>query len=581
VRTLFSFFERFLRYRGTLLLGFLCIPMAQLADVALTVVVGDAITRMQTAPDTEFMRGMLLLFALFVVVHAIFRFAQRWLLVVVSRRVEIQLKRDLFDKLTSLPFSFHNQSRSGDVVSRLTSDVENIRMFLGPGLMYTAGAMVVVPITIVLLFSLNPALALTMTLPMVLMGTAMKLLTPRLHRHSLAVQESLADISHRAQENFSGIRIVKGYAREDQQAALFERTSRENMVNQVELGRARSVMNAAIHGANDLTFVSILIIGGLALIDRRLVDGDLFKFIDLTFKVFWPLIALGWIAGMYPRAVASAQRIMELLGRESDIEEPQQPRELERVDGRIDLEGVHFTYPEAATPALSGIDLAVPSGSTLAVVGPTGCGKSTLLNLLGRLHEPEGTIRLDGVPIRELSLSTLRAAFGYVPQDSFLFSESYEANIRFGADRALSDAEVEALIERACMTEEVAAFPDGVDQVIGERGVSLSGGQRQRTCIARALARNPRVLVLDDCLSAVDTETEKELVSNLRDVGEGRTVILAAHQLSTVRSAEQVLVLTVEGTPADLGTHDQLIERPGWYRDTWRQQQRLEELSGL
>jgi len=570
-----------MRFRGTLLLGFLCIPLAQLADVGLTVLVGDAITRLQTAPDMGFMRNMLLLFGVYVVVHAIFRFAQRWLLVVVSRRVEVQLKRDLFDKLASLPFSFHNESRSGDVVSRLTSDVENIRMFLGPGLMYTAGAMVVVPITIVLLFSLNPALALTMTLPMVLMGLAMKLLTPRLHRHSVAVQESLADISHRAQENFAGIRIVKGYAREAQQAALFERTSRENMVNQVELGRARSVMNAAVHGANDLTFVSILIIGGLALVDRRLADGDLFKFIDLTFKVFWPLIALGWIAGMYPRAVASAQRIVELLGRESDIRDPERPRELTQVEGRVDLEDVRFTYPGSEAPALTGIDLAVPAGSTLAVVGPTGCGKSTLLNLLGRLHEPQGTIRLDGIPIQELALSTLRGAFGYVPQDSFLFSEPYEANIRFGADRALSDSQVDDLIERTRMSEEVAAFPEGVNEVIGERGVSLSGGQRQRTCIARALARNPRILVLDDCLSAVDTETEKELVSNLRDAGQGRTVILAAHQLSTVSNAEQILVLSAKGAVADLGTHEHLIARPGWYRDTWRQQQRLEELSNL
>ena len=581
MKTLFSFFPRFLRYNRTLWFGFLCIPLAQGADVALTVIIGNAITRLKTASDTRFLAGVLGLFTLFAIAHAVFRFLQRWLLVVVSRRVEVGLKQDLFDKLSSLPFSFHNESRSGDVVSRLTSDVENIRMFLGPGLMYTTGALVVVPITIVLLFGLNGPLALTMILPMLLMGLAMKRFSPRLHKHSLAVQESLADISHRAQENFAGIRVVKGYAREDQQAALFKRTSEENMLNQVELGRARGLTNASVHAANDLTFVSILILGGLALVDRRLADGDLFKFIDLTFKVFWPLIALGWIAGMYPRAVASAQRVTELLARQSDIQDPEEPRKIDEIRGDVKLEGVHFTYPGADRPALDGIDVHVPAGTALGIVGPTGSGKSTLLNLLGRLYEADGEISLDDVPIRELALETLRGAFGYVPQDSFLFSEAYKDNIRFGADAPLSEDQVRELIDRARMTEEVAEFPDGIDQLIGERGVSLSGGQRQRTCIARALAKNPKVLIFDDCLSAVDTETEKELIANLGEAGSGRTVVFAAHRLSTVAQAEKILVLSANGTVADLGTHEELIGRDGWYRQTWRQQQRLEELSSL
>lgn len=576
---LLRFFKRFLRYRVSLLLGVACIPLAQLADVMITVLVGNALDRAEGASDAEWIRRVVLLMAAYAVGHSILRFYQRWLVVVVSRRVEVDLKRDLFKKLTSLPFAFHDKSRSGDVVSRLTSDVEAVRMVLGPGLMYTIGAVVIVPISLGILFTIQPSLTLAMILPMVGMGLAMKLLSGRLHHFSVAVQESLAGISHRAQENFGGIRVVKGYAREDQQARLFERSSAEARDNQVHLGRARGLTNAAVHGSFDLTFVVILLIGGLAAVDRTLPVGDLFKFIDLTIKVFWPLIAIGWILGMLPRAVASATRVDELMRETNPITDGDADVAPEDVRGGLSFDGVGFTYERGNEPALSGVTFDVGAGETVGVVGPTGSGKSTLLNLVGRLFEAdEGEIRLDGTPIRDLRLETLRGALGYVPQDSFLFSERYDDNIRFGADGELIDAEVDALIERVAMKDEVAEFTDGKATLVGERGVSLSGGQRQRTCIARALARDPRVLVLDDCLSAVDTETERDLLGSLRTAGEGRTVLVAAHRLSTVRSADRVVVLTPRGEVEAIGTHDELIARPGWYRDTWEQQQRTESL---
>lgn len=579
VAILLRFFKRFLRYRASLLLGVACIPLAQLADVLITVLVGNALDRADGATDAEWVRRVVLLMAAYAVGHSILRFYQRWLVVVVSRRVEVDLKRDLFKKLTSLPFAFHDRSRSGDVVSRLTSDVEAVRMVLGPGLMYTIGAVVIVPISLGILFTIQPSLALAMILPMIGMGLAMKLLSGRLHHYSVAVQESLAGISHRAQENFGGIRVVKGYAREDQQARLFERSSAEARDNQVHLGRARGLTNAAVHGSFDLTFVVILLIGGLAAVDRSLPIGDLFKFIDLTIKVFWPLIAIGWILGMLPRAVASATRVDELLRETNPIEDGDADVAPEDVRGALSFDGVGFTYERGNEPALSNVTFDVGEGETVGIVGPTGSGKSTLLNLIGRLFETEeGQIRLDGTPIRDLPLATLRGVLGYVPQDSFLFSERYDDNIRFGADGELSDEEVDALIERVSMEEEVAEFAGGKATLVGERGVSLSGGQRQRTCIARALARDPRVLVLDDCLSAVDTETERDLLGSLRTAGEGRTVVVAAHRLSTVRNADRVVVLTPQGEVEAIGSHDELIAREGWYRDTWEQQQRTESL---
>ena len=580
MRRLGRFVGRFLRHRTRLVAGILCVPVVAACDIKLTLLIGDALTRLRESDDTAFLRGLFFLLLVIAAFQGVFRYLQRWWIVGVSRRFEVELKQDLFDQLTKLSFRFHARSRSGDIVSRLTSDVENVRMLLGPGSMYVLGALVMVPGSFWVLYRLSPTVTLTMTLPLILVALTMKGLTPRLHRASTAVQESLAEISHRAQESFAGVRVVKGYGLAPREGERFRRVSETNRGHQNELASARGLTHSLINLSYDLAFLPVLFVGGLALIDRTLEVGDLFKFIDLGFKVFWPVIALGWMAGLYPRALASAERIDELLEERSEIVEPASPRPLADVRGALSLRGVGYTYAGAARPSLAGVTVDVPAGSVLGVVGPTGSGKSTLLNLLGRLYEAQGEIRLDGVPIRELPLSTLRGALAYVPQDSFLFSDTYRANIELGAPAPLSDERLAALIDQAGMSEEVAAFPDGTEQLIGERGVTLSGGQRQRTCIARALALDPRVLILDDALSAVDTETEAQLYSNLRRAGAGRTVVVAAHRLATVRHADHVLVLD-RGRVQAQGTHAELLQRSDWYRETWERQRMLEELEEL
>jgi ATP-binding cassette subfamily B protein len=580
VHALRKAFRRFLRHKPTLLAGLACIPLSSLGDIAITIVIGNALDRLRARSDAEFLQGIFWLLMLIALARGVFRFLQRWWLVSVSRYVEVGIKQDLFDKLAALPLSFHSASRSGDLVSRLTSDVENVRMFLGPGLMYTLGALVMVPVSLGYLVALDASLAAWMVVPLVVMGIGMKLLTPSLHRHSTAVQESLAEIGHRAQENFAGVRVVKGYGREPQQVARFDASSRANMGHQIALGRARGLTHAVTWGAKDLTFLPILLVGGWSMIDRALPAGDLFKFIDLTYKVFWPIIAVGWMAGVFPRAMVSAGRIEDLLATEPDIADPDEPLALEPVRGRLELREAGYRYAGAERHAVEGVSVDVPAGGVLGIVGPTGAGKSTLVNLLARLLEPQGEVLLDGVEVRRLSLSTLRGALGYVPQDSFLFSATWRENVSFGTEQELDDEALARLSRLVCMDEEVARFPDGFDQRIGERGVTLSGGQRQRTCIARAVARDPRVLVLDDALSAVDTETEAELVRNLRSAGHGRTVVLAAHRLSTVRHADRILVL-VDGRVEALGTHEELLARPGWYAETWAKQEAQEALAEL
>ena len=561
-------------------MGMLCIPIVTVFEIWLTVAIGNALTKLRAGDDATFLRGLFFLILVVAITQGLFRFFQRYLMVGVSRLFEVGLKQDLFDKLTRLSFNFHGRSRSGDIVSRLTADVESIRMLLGPGMMYVLSAVVLVPGSMIVLFMISPPVTVAMAIPLVLVAVVMRVLTPRLHRHSTAVQESLAEISHRAQESFAGIRVVKGYGLASHEGNGFTEVSERNRGHQVDLARARGWTESLIHLSFDLAFLPILFLGGWAIIDRSIAVGDLFKFIDLGFKVFWPVIAFGWIAGLYPRALASAERIDAVLDEVSEIEEAADPVPLPEVRGELSLRGVSYTYPDTPRPALADVTVHVPAGSTLGVVGPTGAGTSTLLNLLGRLYEAQGEIRLDNVPIRRLSLSTLRSALAYVPQDSFLFSDSYRENIAFGADEPLDDEELAVLIDRAGMTEEVADFAHGYDQLIGERGVTLSGGQRQRSCIARALARDPRVLILDDALSAVDTETEVRLLSSLRAAGRERTVVVAAHRLATVKHADQILALR-KGRVEAQGTHDELLERSDWYRRTWDRQRMQEELKEL
>ncbi|MEW6074500.1 MAG: ABC transporter ATP-binding protein [Planctomycetota bacterium] len=580
MKRLGGFARRFLVHRRRLALGILCIPLVTAGEIQITVLIGDALTRLRQGDDPAFLRGLFLLLLAVAAAQGLFRFLQRHLLVGVSRFFERDLKQDLFDKLVRLSFTFHGRSRTGDIVSRLTSDVENLRMLLGPGMMYVLSAVVLVPGSMIVLLRISPAMTLAMAVPLLLVAVTMKALTPRLHEHSTAVQESLAEIGHRAQESFAGIRVVKGYGLAEHENEGFAAISAANRGHQVALARARGWSQSLINLSYDLAFLPILFVGGWAMIDRSLAVGDLFKFIDLGFKVFWPVIAFGWIAGLYPRALASAERIEALLGETAEVAEDADPVALAAVRGELALRGVAFTYPGAPRPAVAGVTVDVPAETTLGVVGPTGAGKSTLLHLLGRLYEASGEIRLDGTPIRRLSLSTLRGALAYVPQDSFLFSDTYRENVAFGAEEPLDDPALAALIERAEMAAEVADFAGGYDQRIGERGVTLSGGQRQRTCIARALARDPRILILDDALSAVDTETEVRLLRSLREAGRKRTMVIAAHRLATVAHAEEILVLR-EGRVEAQGTHAELLERSDWYRRTWERQRMAKELAEL
>lgn len=548
------------------------------ADIQITLLIGRAIDQLRLTGETDFLPRFATGLLVLAVAQGLFRFLQRWLIVGVSRRFERDLKQELFDRLVRLSFRFHDKSRSGDVVTRLTSDVENLRMVLGPGtLMYVLSAMVIVPGSLYVLTKMAPLLTLCMVIPLFGVTFTMKYFARRLHRLSTNVQERQSDLGHRAQESFGGVRVIKAYGIADRESEQFTELSRRSADAAVDYSKASGMTQALVGLAHNLAFLPILFVGGAAMIDSTLAAGDLFKFVDLANKSFWPVIALGWMAGLVPRAMASADRVQALLDETSEIEEPTDPVSLPRVRGALTLERVSFRYPGAARLALDDVSIAVAPGETLGIVGPTGSGKSTLLSLVGRLYEGEGTIRLDGVPLAELSFATLRGALAFVPQDGFLFSDSYRANLSLGASAPLGDEHLWRLVKEAGLEREVRSFPLGLEQPIGERGVTLSGGQRQRTCIARALAADPVILVLDDALSAVDTETEAKLIGNLERAGRGRTVLVAAHRLGTVKGADKIIVLN-DGRIDAVGTHAELLESSNWYRRTWKHQSMQAEL---
>jgi len=582
LRDLWRLTRRLGRHWKLLLGGALALPISRLSSIAVTLTIARGLESLETGEHGALMPKLFGLIAIYAAVGGTAGFFERWWVGVLSRRFEVGLRGELFSALASQPQSFHDENRTGELSSRVTADVDALRMLYGPGLLHAAGALIVLPASLYVLGRANLEMTLWMALPMACMAFGMRMFMPRMHRHSHLVQESLAEIGHSAQESFAGIRVVQGYAREDQRTGRFAAISADNRDKQIQLARDRGMTHATVQGSFQATFALVLFLGGTAVMQGEMPPAELFVFMDLSMRAFWPLIALGWIAGMIPRAMASAERINQLLDRVPEIRDPEAPEQASGPAGEVRLDDVSFSYPGAPRPALQGLRAHVRPGTTLGVVGPTGSGKSTLIDLLGRFVDPtSGRVLIDGLATVRWKLDELRAAQGLVPQNGFLFTESWRSNLSFGRDTLLDDDEVTALTRLACLEDTVEGFPQGFDQLVGERGVTLSGGQRQRTCIARALAREPRILLLDDSLSAVDAATEARLLKHLRDDIGGCTKIIAAHRLTAVAHAEEIIVLDAEGRVADQGAHADLIARSGWYRETWQRQRDEQELEQL
>ena len=521
-----------------------------------------------------------LLIVLIATTKGIFQFLTRWIVIGISRDIEFDLRNDMFEHLERLSYPYYQRNRTGDIMARATNDLNAVRMLLGPAIMYSANTIVFTAGALFYMVRISSKLTAITFLPLPVASVVIQYFGRQIHERFEKIQAMFSDISARAQENFSGARVIRAYVQEAAEIRQFEKANTEYIRRSLPLARLIGLLWPTLEVTLGFAIVLVLWLGGQEVLRNKMSPGDFAAFLTYMVQLTWPVIALGWVVNIFQRGTASLARINEILQEEPEIADekamkaagPPEPK----IRGEIEFRNLNFSYN--GVPVLRDVNLQIPAGSSLAIVGPTGSGKTTLVDLIPRVYDTSpGTVLIDGRPVREYPLEFLRRSIGFVPQETFLFSDTIRENIAFGKENATAE-EVRSAADAANIAADIESFPEGFNTMVGERGITLSGGQKQRTAIARAILRNPRILVLDDALSSVDTQTEDKILNHLREVMQGRTTIFISHRVSTVRNADRIAVLH-GGRIVELGTHEELLARNGYYTDLYNKQLLEEELA--
>ena len=563
------------RYRWGFVWGALCIVFSNGAQAGLPRVIGNAAQSLSSGVT----RHKLLIFTVEVLalaaVRGIFLFLTRWIVIGISRDIEFDMRNDLFAHLERLSYSYYQRMRTGDIMARVTNDLNAVRMLMGPAIMYSANTLVFTAAALWFMVHTSPKLTIYAFLPLPIVSVVIQYFGRRIHERFERIQAMFSDISARAQENFSGARVIRAYVQEEAEIGAFETANQEYVARSLKLVRLMGMLWPTLELMLGLALVLVLWIGGREVLAGRMQIGAFTAFNIYMMQLMWPIIALGWVVNIFQRGTASVIRLNEILQEQPEIKDEPQAHAL-AVKGEIEFRRLNFAYDGKAV--LRDVNLKIPAGTSMAIVGPTGAGKTTLVNLIPRIYDAApGTVLIDGRPLRDYSLHSLRENIGFVPQETFLFSDRIRENIALGVESA-DDRQIHDAAEAANIVADIEGFPERYQTMVGERGITLSGGQKQRTAIARALIRNPKILILDDALSSVDTHTEDKILNHLREVMQGRTTIFISHRVSTVRNADRIAVLH-DGRIVETGTHDELLALNGYYSDLYNKQLLEEELA--
>ena len=568
----------FLKYKHKLLFGVIITVSTIIFKLFTPRLIGSAIdvvsNKINGTITEEVFRKELMLTILYLIGAALIAggltFLMRQTIINVSRYIEYDLKNEIYQQYQRLSLNFYKSNRTGDLMNRITEDVIRVRMYAGPAIMYSLNMITLFVVAFFYMYNQSPKLTMYTIIPLPILSLIIYFLSKEIHKRSTIVQEYLSKLSTFTQESFSGISVIKAYGIEPITNSNFKVLSTENRQKQIDLTKVQALFFPLMILLIGVSNVLVIYIGGLQYINGEIASiGIIAEFIIYVNMLTWPVATLGWVTSIVQQAEASQKRINEFLKEEPEIKNTVNAPT--KINGTIEFKDVHFTYNDTNIEALKGLSFKVNSGETLAIIGKTGSGKSTILDLIGRLYDVnDGSIEIDGTPIENINLTSLRNSIGFVPQDAFLFSDSIKNNIKFGSINA-TDEDIVNASKNAVVHKNIKAFSKGYDTVLGERGITLSGGQKQRVSIARAIIKNPEILLLDDCLSAVDTETEEQILNNLNKVSKGKTTIIVSHRISSAKNANHIIVLD-DGKIIQQGSHDKLINIDGYYKELYLKQ---------